>query len=74
MVAERENIEIRKECKVFEYGGAFRLNSANCKKNNLIKKKQIFKRLPNLQETLITVQSFQSKYHKIGVKLKRYTP
>ena len=42
---------------VFEYGGAFRLNTAKCKKNNLIKK-PIFNCLPNLQETLIESSKF----------------
>ena len=30
--------EILEKCNVFEYGGTFELNLANCKKNNKIKK------------------------------------
>ena len=37
MAAERGNMAILKECNVFEYGSAFRLNSANCEKNNFKK-------------------------------------
>ena len=48
-------MEILKYCNVFEYGGAFRLTLAHCKKNNKIKK-QILKCLPNLWDTLIKVQ------------------
>ena len=34
-------IEILEYCNVFEYGGAFGLNSTNCKKNNKIKSKYL---------------------------------
>ena len=37
-------------------------------------KRKIFKCLPNLQETLIKIQSFQSICHKIRVKFKKSTP
>ena len=40
-------MEIHEYCNVFEDGGAFKLNSANYKKNNKIKK-QIHKCLSNL--------------------------
>ena len=40
-------MEILEKCNVFEYGGAFRLNSANCEKKKE-KEKKIFKCLPNL--------------------------
>ena len=65
-------VEISKLSNVFELKCAFRLNSANYKRNNLIKKK-IFRCLPNIQETLIEVQSFHSICLKIRVKFKRYT-
>ena len=65
-------MEILEKCNVFEYGGAFNLNSANSKKNNKVKK-QILKCLPNLQETMIEVSSFHSICLKIGVNVKRST-
>ena len=35
MAAERGNMEILKECNVFEQGGSFRLNLANCKRKKI---------------------------------------
>ena len=57
----------------FEYGGTFKLNSDNCKKTKK-NKKQKLKCLPNLQETLIKVQSFHSICLKIGVKVNKVHP
>ena len=65
-------MEILELCNVFEYRGAFRLNSANCKTNNKINKK-ILKCLPNIWETLIEVQSFHSICLKMGVNVKSST-
>ena len=59
---------------ILEYGGAIKLNSANCNEEKEKKLKQIFICLPNLQECLIKIQSFQSLCLKIRVnKLKRHT-
>ena len=57
---------------VFEYGGAFRLNSASCKKNNEMKK-PIFICLPNLQETLIESSKFPIDMSQNKGKVKKYT-
>ena len=57
---------------IFFDGAKYIVNLVNCKKNNKIKK-QIFKCLPNLWETLIEVQIFHSICLRIGVKVKSST-
>ena len=64
------NIENFQAMQQFELGWAFRLNLANYKREKIKRKKQIFRFLPYLQETLIELQSFQSICLKIGMKFK----